>query len=64
MLTLISLYYLIGLLFCSYTTYYYRLSKTTKTEPKSTDAIMALWGVWIWPLLVFKHVKDRNTKKS
>jgi len=42
-------YYLIGLLVSIFNIWYYRYSKW-KTQPKTSDAIAALLGVWVWPL--------------
>jgi len=48
-------YYLVGLAISLFNIWYYRYSKY-KTEPKTSDAIAALLGVWVWPLQLILFV--------
>lgn len=52
----VILYYLIGVVVSLYFSYYYRLSPKTKSEPKKTDAILALIGVWLFPIQIIVHL--------
>ena len=48
-------YYLIGLAISLFNIWYYRYSKW-KTQPKTSDAIAALLGVWVWPIQLILFV--------
>ena len=56
---IILFYYLIGLLVSIFNIWYYRYSKW-KTQPKTSDAIAALLGVWVWPLQLILFVLIRK----
>lgn len=63
MVFLIS-YYIVGVIVSLYFIFYYRLSNTTKTQPKKTDAIGGLIGPWVFPIQIIIHFFTRNNYKK
>ena len=63
MIYLVS-YYIIGVIVSLYFTYYYRLSHTTKSAAKKTDAIGGIIGPWLFPLQIILHFFTRNNYKQ
>ena len=61
----IIIYYLIGLVISLFNIWYYRYSKY-KTQPKISDAIAALLGIWVWPiqLILFTYTLVINNKRN
>ncbi len=43
------IYYLVGVAVSMFNIWFYRYSKY-KQQPKKSDALASLFGVWLWPL--------------
>jgi len=59
MTNFLVIYYIIGMITSLYFIHYYRISNKTKTNPTKHDAWLALFGVWVFPLQIIKHIYDR-----
>jgi len=55
----VIIYYLIGMVVSTYHIWFYRYSKY-KQEPRKTDALAALIGVWLWPLQIVLFFYQRR----
>ena len=57
------IYYLIGITVSIFNIWFYRYSKY-KQQPKKSDALASLFGVWLWPfqIILFFYQRIFKTK--
>ena len=62
-MTLLVLYYLIGMVVSIFNIWFYRYSKY-KTAPRKRDSLSALFGVWLWPLQIYVFYNQKRWRSK